>query len=178
MVDGGGVDRAGDSRPVPDPTLLTTEALHREVAGMRSFVADEIGHVRELSDQKFTSINARLDSIAERTAEQKTDTRVAVDAALQAAKEAVSMQTQASDRAIAKSEAAITKQIDALGTLVEKSSEAKDEKIDDLKARLDRLEGRSQGTQMSVGLLFAAVSGLAAVIGSVIVLANVLTGSG
>jgi hypothetical protein len=177
MSDPTGVSEQGLSTPRPDPTILTTEQLHREISGLREFVLGEVRHVGELSDEKFSAVDAHFVAIAERMAEQKTDTKVAVDAALQAAKEAVSMQTEASDKAIAKSEAAITKQIDALAVLVEKSSEAKDEKIDDLKTRLDRLEGRSQGTQMSAGLLFGAVGGLAAVIGIIIVVANVLTGA-
>jgi dGTP triphosphohydrolase len=166
------------SKPVPDPTALTTERVNREVEAAREFVLGEIRHLRELTDQKFAAVSAQFDSVADRVAEQKTDTRDAVDAAFAAAKEAVKNQTEAQDKAIAKSEAAITKQMDALYLLQEKSNQAADEKIDDLKGRLDKLEGRSQGTQMSAGLLFASIGGLAAVIGIIIVLANVLTGSG
>jgi hypothetical protein len=168
----------GLSTPRPDPTILTTEQLHREIAALREFILGEIKHVGELSDDRFRTIEAKFADVAERTAEQKSDTRAALDAALQAAKDAVSLQTEASNKAIDKSEAATIKQIDALGTLVEKSSQTEAEKIDDLKTRLDRIEGRAQGTQMSFGMVFAIVGSLAAVIGVIVVLANVLTGSG
>lgn len=133
-------DESGDVTPRPDPTKLTTEALLREIAGLREFVLGEIGHVREISQTKFAAIEKQLEGIAQRTAEQKTDTKDALDAALQAAKEAVSLQREASDKAIDKSEADTKKQIDALGKLVERSSEAKDEKIEDLKERMNRIE--------------------------------------
>lgn len=143
-------DESGDVTPRPDPTKLTTEALLREIAGLREFVLGEIGHVREISQTKFAAIERQLEGIAQRTAEQKTDTKDALDAALQAAKEAVSLQREASDKAIDKSEKDTTSKIDALGKLVEKSSEVKDEKIEDLKERMNRLEGAliaSQTTQ-------------------------------
>lgn len=169
----GGADR----RPIPDPTQLTTEALHREIAALRDVVMNEIRHVGVVSDEKFLAVDARLTELAIRVGEQKADAKEAVHAALAAAKDAVAIRTEASDASIAKSEAATTKQIDALGVLVERLSQAKDEKIDDLKARLDRLEGKTQGTQMSMGLVFGAVGGLAAIVTVVIVVANVLTGS-
>jgi hypothetical protein len=136
-----GRDGRDDVTPRPDPTKLTTEALLREIAGLREFVLGEIGHVREISQTKFSAIDRQLEGIAQRTAEQKTDTKDALDAALQAAKEAVNLQREASDKAIAKSEADTTGKIEALGKLVEKSSDVKDEKIEDLKERMNRIEG-------------------------------------
>jgi hypothetical protein len=133
------------STPVPDPTELTTQALLREIAGLREFVLSEIGHVREISQTKFASMTLLLEGMAARTAEQKKDTKDALDAALEAAKDAVRLQTEAGDKAIAKSETAFTKQIDALAQLVEKSDKAKDEKINDLKSRMDMLEAGQKG---------------------------------
>lgn len=155
--------RNRDSRPVPDPTLLTTEQLHREIAALREFVLGEIRHVGELSNERFKAVDEQMFAVSERTKEQKEDGRLALDAAFTSAKDAVALQTEASDKAIAKSEAATTKQIDALGIVVEKSSQAKDEKIDDLKARLDKLEGRQQGIGVTGGLLLGAVGLLASI---------------
>lgn len=152
-----------DSRPVPDPTILTTEQLHREIASTRELVIGEIRHLSDLTDEKFKAVEDRFsnvddkfDDVAQRTAEQKTDTKDALDAALQAAKDAVALQTVAFADATAKSEAAVTKQIDALGTLVEKSSDAKDEKINDLKSRLDRIEATATAMRVLVALAIAA----------------------
>jgi hypothetical protein len=155
------------SRPVPDPTILTTEQLHREIASTRELVVGEIRHLSELTDEKFRAVEDRFrnvddkfEDVAQRTAEQKTDTKDALDAALQAAKDAVALQTEAFDAATRKSESAVTKQIDALGTLVEKSSDAKDEKINDLKSRLDRIEATATAMRVLVALSIAA-AGLA-----------------
>jgi hypothetical protein len=152
-----------DFRPVPDPTLLTTEQLHREIAALREFVLGEIRHVGELSNERFKAVDEQFYAVSERTKEQKEDGRLALDAAFQSAKDAVALQTEASDKAIAKSEAATTKQIDALGIVVEKSSQAKDEKIEDLKSRLDKLEGRKEGISASTALILALVGALASI---------------
>jgi hypothetical protein len=170
--------RSTSTTPIPDPTILTTEQLHREIAALREFVLGEIKHVKQINDERFRAVEAQFVQHLERTKEQKTDTQQAVQSALTSAKELVAQRNDASERAIAKSEQATVKQIDALAVLLEKSSEAKDEKIGDLKARLDRLEGKAQGTQMSYGMVFAVVGALAAVITAVVILANVITGSG
>lgn len=167
----------GGSRPVPDPTKLTDEAIAKADKAIRDWTTGQldvlrsrldgmdtatdlrlkvVDHIPDVIDEKvkcvedvtaekFITVNGRFDDVARRTAEQKTDTKDALDAALQAAKDAVSLQTEASDKAIAKSELSTTKQIDALATLVDRSSGEKDEKINDLKSRLDRLEASRQG---------------------------------
>jgi hypothetical protein len=127
--------------PVPDPTELTTQALLREIGALREFILSEIGHVREISQSKFASMERSFIDVANRTAEQKTDTKDALNAALESAKEAVRLQRDASDKAIAKSEVDTTDKIDALRKLLEKSSDVKDEKIEDLKERMNRIEG-------------------------------------
>ncbi len=62
-----------DGLPVPDPTLLTTEALHREIR-----------HVRELYDREFVLIERQR-------VESKRDNEKALDAALLAQKDAASV---------------------------------------------------------------------------------------
>jgi hypothetical protein len=138
-------------KPVPDPTELTTEALQREISALKEIVMREITHVDNLSAEKFKgvqdkfdSIDDKFDDVAHRTAEQKVDTKNALDAALQAAKDAVALQTAASDKAIAKSETATTKQIDALAVLVDKSDERRGDEITDLKNRIVALETSRQ----------------------------------
>jgi len=170
----------GDSRPVPDPTALTTEQLHREIGALREFVLGEVHHVREISQVKFGAVENQLASVAERTAEQKADTKAALDAALQAAKDAVALQTEASDKAIAKSEAAVTKVIDGLVVQMDKSLEAIREQLNDLKLRLGGLENikttEDKGFTKSnavIGLIISAI----VVIVTVVVAANTLTNS-
>lgn len=157
-----------DSRPVPDPTELTTSALNREITSVRELVFGEIRHRSDLTNEQFRSIerafDVRIEGIAQqfesvelRTAEQKADTRMALDAALASAKDAVRLQTEASELAQAKSEAAFTKQIDAILLRIEQVTILMDGKIGDVKERLDRLEGRSTGIGSSWQVLIAIV---------------------
>lgn len=144
---------AGDLKPRPDPTLLTTEALMREVqalrrdlAAIREFVLSEVGHIGELTNTKFEAVQREFNAIASRTAEQKSDTSKALDAALLSARDAVQLQTEAFAVATAKSEASTTKQIDALGLLVDRLGAQLDDKINDLKDRLNRVEAKKEGS--------------------------------
>lgn len=71
-----------DRRPVPDPTELTTQALRREIEGLREFLESRLsGHVK-LSEEKFE----RIESLRR---EQKEDTEKAVQSALAALKELI-----------------------------------------------------------------------------------------
>jgi len=163
-----------DLRPVPDPTELTTEALTREISAVRELLFSEIAHRGKLTDEQFDAIrrevDAKLDAIGQRfagvelrTAEQKSDTRLAVEAALSSAKDAVRLQTEASQLAQAKSETAFTKQIDGILLRVDQIATVMDGQIGDLKARLDRLEGKSSGISSSWGILvgFIGIIGVA-----------------
>lgn len=168
----------GDSRPVPDPTSLTTEQLHRETRALREVLAGEIQHVREISQVKFAGVEKGFEGVAERTAEQKADTKAALDAALQAAKDAVALQTAASDKAIAKSEAAIAKQIDALVVQMDKSGDARDERISDLRDRVRTLEtvktNTGERSSRSLAIAAIAISALLLIV-TVVIAANTLT---
>jgi hypothetical protein len=72
-------DVPGDLKPRPDPTLLTTEQLNRE-----------IGHLKEL-------LNLRFELIERQRLESKDDNQKALDAALTAAKDSVSSLALASE---------------------------------------------------------------------------------
>jgi cobalamin biosynthesis Mg chelatase CobN len=168
----GAIPSSADSRPVPDPTALTTQQLNREISALREFVLGEIRHVREVSQVKF-------EAVAVRTAEQKADTKEAVDAALRAAREAVVLQTAAADKAIAKSEAAIAKQIDALVVQMDKSGDASDERIGDLKDRVRALETakltKDEGSTKTGAIITLVISAILVIV-AVVVAANALTG--
>src|SRR5687768_6329759 len=163
-----------ESKPIPDPTKLTTEALTREIRAVRELLFNEIAHRGKLTDVQFEAVRselyAKLDAISQRfgaierrTAEQKADTRLALDAALASAKDAVRLQTEASQLAQAKSETAFTKQIDGILLRIDQTVTVMDGQIGDLKARLDRLEGKSSGISSSRGILvgFIGIVGVA-----------------
>jgi hypothetical protein len=73
--------------PIPDPSLLTTDALNREITTLKELITSQIA----LTSEKFRGVDVRL-----------TDGKIAVDKAF-----------DASEKAIAKTEAAFTKQIES-----------------------------------------------------------------
>jgi deoxyribodipyrimidine photolyase len=155
------------SRPDPDPTLLTTQQMLREVEELKDLVFTrldamdkavilvtgntavttglQISHLKELFAEKFETISLQFKERDVRTEQMATQTKVAVDAALQAAEKAVGKQNEAFQTATAKSELSVTKQIDQLGTLFQNSTRALEEKINELRDRFNRGEGVGAG---------------------------------
>ena len=129
---------SGGSTPVPDPTILTTQQLHRELLSLREILelrlngydkaitllqatVDKSPSIAEMNvkfEEKFNSVQTQFRERDTRTEQTSKDSKVAVDAALQAAKEAVGEQNKSSALAIAKSEAATTKQIDSIQVII------------------------------------------------------------
>jgi hypothetical protein len=151
--------------PVPDPTALTTDQLRREIAALRELiegrlegmdtatelvklsndkvpclVKEAVRQLKEVTDEKFSSVQQQFRERDTRTEQTQKDSKVAVDAALQAAKEAVGEQNKSNALANAKMEAAFTKQVDAIGVQIQSNTKANDDKVDDLKSRLTTIE--------------------------------------
>jgi hypothetical protein len=141
------VTDVGDLRPRPDPTILTTEQLQRAVVALENNFKMQLGGLRELLDARFDKVDQQFDLVERQRVEQKQDTKVAVDAALQAQKEAVREQTLASERAIAKSEAATTKQLEQLGTTFTTALGSTGVTLSDIKERVGRIESVKVGVQ-------------------------------
>ena len=171
-ADIGKIQENKDSRPVPDPTVQTSQQLQREALILRELIDLRVGALekiveklqeavaqaptvavvaqmakalKELHEEKFDSIATQFKERDTRTDQTSRDSKVAVDAALQAAKEAVSEQNKSSAIAIAKSEASTTKQVDQLGTLIQTATKSLEDKITDLKDRVTANEGRTLG---------------------------------
>jgi len=125
------------STPIPDPTLLTTEALTREIAGLKELLFQKIDAQRDVQNEKFTAIQTQFKERDTRSDQTAKDNKSAIDAAFNAAKEAVS-----------KSEGTTVKQIDQF-----------DGKINDVKDRLTRIEGKGAGISLSWAVIIA-VAGL------------------
>ena len=162
------------SVPSPDPTILTTDALHREVTALERLLDNRIGSLergvreerdmlnrermeqfaalRELLEARLTAMAGQIalqfDLVERQRVEQKIDTKSAVDAALIAQKEAVREQTTASERAIAKSETATTKQLEQQQLTVSTAVDALRRAIDEVKERASE-EGRNLRTSIS-----------------------------
>jgi hypothetical protein len=149
-----------ESRPVPDPTVLTTEQLNREITSLKSVIETrldgmdkaiellqtwneriprdiktEVLHLQGLHEEKFRSI-----------ATQFLDAQTAID----------------------KSERMTTKQMDAVDLRVVAAKEAADSQIGDIKARLTTIEsvalGGSTQRQESSGSIRDLIAGLALIV--------------
>lgn len=144
----------------PDPTVLTTEALHREVAQ----VERQIAALRELLETKMAERNRATDLqfalVEDRRVEQKLDTKFGVESALAAAKEAV-----------AKTETSTTKQLEQLAATFATSIHAVTESVDELKNRVGAVESNivglaqnKQGGRETLSGVYALVAFLAALL--------------
>ena len=114
------------SRPVPDPTLLTTEALQREIRALRELletridggdklvallqdsisrrkaeIGAEVLHLQKLHEEKFASVQNQFAERDKRAEQTSTDSKAAVGTAFLAAKEAVNAALQAAKEAVA-----------------------------------------------------------------------------
>ncbi len=156
--------------PVPDPTVLTTEQLRRELQSQREYILSELSKVSAVNDEKFVGVDLRF-------GESKT----ALDAALRAQKDIADVQTKANAEAAEKTERAFTKQFDAMMALVASTSKATDDRIMDLTRRLDRGEGMATGGaavktehRLDVGTLVAIISVIVAALAVVAAVVVVL----
>lgn len=157
-------DQTGN-RPVPDPTVLTTDALRREIAALDTLIASRIKAESDVTSERFRGIRDLLDVAERQRVEQKMDTKAAVDAALTAQKEAVREQTAAFALATDKSERAVAEQLRQLGTTFTAALTGVTIRLDDLKERQTRTESLKTGGQESRQGFIAIVSvGIAAVI--------------
>lgn len=135
----------GDLRPVPDPTELTTKATDRLEATLRNLITTEIRNMTILVGEKLKGVEDRFSRLESRTAEQKSDTKDALDAALAAAKEAVATQAASFEKATNKSETTFTENIRGVAALLNSTTKAADDKYDDLKERVVAIESRQSG---------------------------------
>lgn len=142
--------------PIPDPTSLTTEQLHREINALRELLEAQIAAAAEITLERFRGIETQFNERDKRTEQTARDSKVAVDAAFSAAKEAVAEQNKSSALAIAKSEAGTTKQIDQIQQLIGTIREALEGKINDVKERIGKGDGRSEGANAVWGYVCGA----------------------
>jgi hypothetical protein len=153
------------SIPVPDPTVLTTQAIDARVTELQKLLEArldgydratkllednvnrvptlldrEIAQTTALSAEKFAGIDQRFRERDVRTDQDKAASTTAVNAALSAQKEAAQAQEVSNETAINKSEAGFTKEIDGLKVLMGTNKDSTNIQINDLIARLNRSE--------------------------------------
>jgi hypothetical protein len=125
--------------PIPDPTVLTTAQLIREM-----------GTLKELFETK-------LGALKEQLLDAKSAQKDALELAFQTTKDATTLQNTYIRETIAKSEGATAQEIQSLKALVAANKASSDEKLDSVNSRLDRGDGKSSGvTAMTATLLAVA----------------------
>jgi hypothetical protein len=176
-----GQGQNGGLRPVPDPTVLTTDLINqgkadirRELLAQRELLERALDDAHALRVSEHASIQRIMD-------ERERSSKEAVSAAFAAAKELVAQQNQANLEAATKAEIGTQKQIDGLTALMSTAIKAAEDKIADLKERLDWGEGGSTGaraakelddansdrfrsTIIAVGALIVSLGGVIAII--------------
>ena len=166
--------QSGGSRPVPDPTILTTEAQERAERTIREWtegqlairdermarielatklraeaVAKAIAHAQELAkkddEHQAAMSNMRFTERDVRTAEAATQAATAVSAAFAAQKEAAQKQDENNQKSISKQEEATEKALVKLGDLFQTTFEALRDQVSDLKLRINGSEFAQRG---------------------------------
>lgn len=128
-------DGSEDTRPVPDPTVLTTQQLDRALQALaREVEALRLGD-NNLTTEKFNGIDTRFE---ER------------DRALEAA-------LASAEKSVAKTEDNFAAQIAALNGAVAEAAKSLGGQIQDLKDRLGAIEGQSEGAGNAFDGLGAAI---------------------
>lgn len=140
---------------IPDPTLMTIDALRREIAMLESLLDARIDANEELTQQRFHRIDKAMETEEDARREQKADTKDAVNAALSSQKEVTE-----------KMETSISDQIGSLRANFETSHRALQSGINDLKDRVTILESVKQGVHQQKEERREATAGQIAAIGA------------
>jgi hypothetical protein len=127
--------------PIPDPTLLTTEALHREIEHLRQF------------------LEAAIDQ-ADRRYEERYQSQMQ---ALNAARESA-------DRSVTKAEEAASKRADEVSRRVDDVKDLTATQIAAIQTQLAAMSGRVSGGVAMWGILAGAVLLVASIITTVLAL--------
>lgn len=147
-----------ESGSTPDPTLLTIDALRREIAMLDSLHNAKLEAEEELTEERIGRLDEALKRFEAQRLEQKEDTRIAVNSALESQKEAT-----------AKMESAMASQIASLKSNFDTSFRSMETTLADLKDRVTTMESIKQGAtehktearQVTSGQIAALGAGIA-----------------
>jgi len=179
-------------RPDPDPTLLTTENLRREIANLKDqvdtridlndeaiklariatdkavndvykLILANIETLASVTAQRFESISIQFAERDKRTEQLSLADKTAIAAALQAQKEAAGAQNESNAASVTKQEAAFTKLLDQNQALWTSGLASLTTQLNDLKSSRDRGEGASTGKGDLWGFIVGAAGILIAI---------------
>lgn len=160
--------QGAESRPVPDPTSLTTDALHREVDLLRGLIEARMG-----SEQ--VRLNEHLAMMERQRTELKNDNAAAVAAAFSASEHAIATTANTLKESSAATYVSLGQLQSRLNDLMPRSeaetrTQALTLVIADLKDRVVRMESVKQGGKeafTSLQVFLAIIVALIVIGGSV-----------
>lgn len=152
-------DTAGDVRPIPDPTSLTTAQLYRELASLRGIIETRLDAMdkaltllRQLIDKVPTDIDTRVAQLQALHAEkfrsienQFASSKTALDSALQSSEKSNAEKNALQALAISKAETNVAEQLKGLYSSIQNVEKVISDKVLAIKERQDRQEGQNSG---------------------------------
>lgn len=146
--------------PVPDPTLLTTQQLNREIQSLKDLFDCRLDELAKRIEVNVGTLQ-RLEKTVDDHQAFAVTTAIKVNQLAVELKGFQDYTTTAGN----KSDNSVSKQIDSLATILATTSKAIDDKITDLKDRVTRTEGRGEGTIERQATHQASFSNVTAVVG-------------
>jgi hypothetical protein len=178
-----------DSRPIPDPTELTAQALReareftiREVGSVQELLETKIEAQREVLDEKVIAYDEKVKQIETMRVEAKGEDRQRIEDALAALKELLATQSTASEKAIDKAEQATKEHLLQLEAKfatdirrLEDGIAANKERTGEVAQAANGISQQRIGGQASIRGLYGAIAAAAAFIAIVVAVANILS---
>lgn len=169
-------------KPTPDPTVLTTELMLREVDRVVRLLQAEMKGDREVNESRFAAMKHEFETFERNRVEQKTDNATAVTAAISAAEKNRQDQTTAMEKAILKSETSASEQSKLQYATVQESLKGILVSINDIKDRVGKIENIKLGMsehkseqRLETGSIVGLIGLGIAFIGAVSIIASILT---
>jgi hypothetical protein len=186
-------------KPNPDPSILTTENLRREIDNLKELLESQQGaqdrtiaaiqhnidgrqeqidaaivHITTLFEVKFDGVEKQFVERDKRTEQLSIADKTAIAAALQAQKEAAGATNESNSIAINKMENNFTTLINKGESLLQSVQKNLDDKIADLKTRFDTGEGQNRGKTAGVSSIGALAVGASFIISMLVAVAALI----
>lgn len=147
-------------KPDPDPTILTTENLRREIANLKELMETRLNAGKSEIVALHDLIMAKIEVLASVTSQQFisisdkfAEKDKAVSVGLSAQKEAAAAQQDSNTAATQKMEDNFTKLLDQGRELLSEVRRNTDVQISDIKSRLDKGDGSTNAWGYMVGII-------------------------
>ena len=175
--------------PLVDPTVLTTEALRREIGLLESevnrrFAALEreltvrLENERALTQVELEKIEQHFDVNRRHRAETKSATELAIAAALQAQKEAVSKSETATNRQLEQLTATFDTRVESLRRSIDENKERLVAEARELRASISQVDTKAasfvqqrRGSDATRTQLFGIIAAIVGVVGVLVAIA-------